>query len=523
MSVLSTIKGWFKQKGGGLIAMKQKEHYERLIDHPRINIDPDELKRIEATFRDYRGQYPKVKELNVEHERIERDFRYLNMTKEVASHMATLSVNENCEIVIGQTNDDGELIENDMNKFWQSITADTDFVRNLAKYVEPALATGGLAVKPYWDSGSRRIEFSWCLADAFIPLRMNTNSISEAVIPSVTTEVVGNETYYYTLLEFHEWEQDLYVITNELYKRKEPNGLGERVPLHSLDAYKGLQGTYTIPNLTRPQFSYFKPAGFNNINPRSPLGLGLCDNAKPTIDGINLAYDKLWKEIDNSEAIKIVSDHFLRTRTDHNGRLVEYFNKTDTVFKALPSGGNMDDMVYKDLTTDLRIGSYTEAINKFIATLEFQAGLSGNTFVFDGAKGAVTATEVVSKDSKTYQTRNKHVQELREFIIDLVISTFELAKWVKADGRTLYSGDIPTREEIGVNFDDGVFESRSSELEFYTKAERYMPTIEIIQRLFNIPMAEAQKWIDMKNQEVYQTSNEYREMKAEKDLFGSQE
>lgn len=522
MGVISTIKNWFR-KGGGIIPMKEHEYYERLIDHPRINIDPDELRRIETTFNDYRGKYPKVRELNAERERIERDYRFLNMTKEVANHMATLSINENVDVVIGQRDEDGDLIDNDMQKFWQSVTADTDFVNNLSDYVEPGLATGGLAVKPYFDSGSRKIEFAWCLADAFIPLRMNTNSIGEAVMPSVTTETKDGETHYYTLLEFHEWEEDLYVISNELYKRREPYGLGERVPLTALEAYKDLPPFQTMGGLTRPQFSHFKPAGFNNVNPRSPLGLGLCDNARSTIDGINMAYDKMWKEIDNSNAVKIVSDHFLRTKTDHQGRLVEIFDKSDTVFKALPQGGNMDEMIFKDLTSEIRIDDYVKAINKYVATLEFQVGLSSNTFVFDGAKGAVTATEVVSKDSKTYQTRNKHVKQLREFIIDLVISTFELAKWVQVDGRPLYSGEVPTRDLIGVGFDDGVFESRTSELEFYRKAEPYIPKVEIIQRLFNLPKSDAEQWLQTINMEAYQLSNEFKEMQAEKDLFGAEE
>lgn len=492
----------------------RQQGYERLIDHPRINIDPEELKRIEESFRDYRGQYPRVRELNVEHERIEREFNYLNMTKEVANHLTTLLINEKCEITIGSKGEG-----NKAQDFWRKIAASTNFLKNLTYYIEPALATGGLAVKPYWNSQSKKIEFAWCLADAFVPLRMNTNSIIEAVIPSVTTEVRGNEIIYYTLLEFHEWNDGVYTISNELYRRKTSLGLGERVPLATLNAYKGLPSKQVIPNLKRPQFAYFSPAGFNNINPRSPLGLGLCDNARSTIEGINLAYDKLWKEIDNSEAIKIVSDHFLKTKTDKRGMLVEYFDKSDTLFKALPSGGNMDDMVCKDLTSDMRIDSYVEAINKYISTLEFQVGLSSNTFVFDGAKGAVTATEIVSKDSKTYQTRNRHAKRLKQFVIDLVISTFELAKWVKLDGKTLFEGEVPKRQDINVNLDDGVFESRNSELDFYLQAEQFVPKVEIVKALFNIPQSEAEKWLKQKDLETYQSSNAFREARAESELF----
>lgn len=479
--------------------MVQNEYYQRLIDHPRINIDPDELRRIELAFKDYRGEYPRVEEISTNRERIERDFNYLNMTKEVAKHLAALTINEKCEISIGGDATEGKAV-NAIQAFWDGIADKTSFLKNLSYYTEVAFATGGLAVKPYFDGKS--ISFSWCLADAFIPLKMNTSSISEAVIPNTTMQVEGKQTYFYTLLEFHEWNGELYTLSNELYRRKTSLGLGERVPLYMVDDYKHLPTIQQIPRLKRPQFAYFKPAGFNNINPRSPLGLGLCDNARATIDGINMAYDKLWKDINNSEAIKIVSDHFLKQKVDQYGQLVEIFDKTDTVFKALPSGGNMDDMVFENLTSNMRVDAYATAINKYISTLEFQVGLSSNTFVFDGAKGAITATEVVSKDSKTYQTRNKHAKQLESFIIDLVISTFELAKWVKVNGKALYSGDIPSRKEIGVNFDDGVFESRNSELDFYLKAQGFVPKVEVIKALFDIPHSEAELWLKQKNIEV---------------------
>ena len=69
------------------------------------------------------------------------------------------------------------------------------------------LATGGLAAKPYYDAATGDFKFSWTLADTFIPLKNNTNNISEAVIPSYTQIVDGDKTYYYTLLEFHEWAE----------------------------------------------------------------------------------------------------------------------------------------------------------------------------------------------------------------------------------------------------------------------------------------------------------------------------
>src|SRR5690625_5579343 len=81
--------------------------------------------------------------------------------------------------------------------------------------------------------------------------------------------VDGDTTTHFTLLEFHEWENDVYVITNELYKSDDPDTIGTRVPLS--DEYEELQEETRITGLSRPLFNYFKPKGFNNISPHSPL------------------------------------------------------------------------------------------------------------------------------------------------------------------------------------------------------------------------------------------------------------
>src|SRR5699024_2618615 len=109
-----------------------------------------------------------------------------------------------------------------------------DFMKNFSKHVQVMLATGGLTVKPYYDASNDEFEFSWGLADTFIPLRSNSNNISEAVITSHTQAVIGDKKAYYTLLEFHEWNNGRYVITNELYRSDKSDVMGKRVPLSEL-------------------------------------------------------------------------------------------------------------------------------------------------------------------------------------------------------------------------------------------------------------------------------------------------
>ncbi|MDY4307487.1 phage portal protein [Enterococcus mundtii] len=93
-----------------------------------------------------------------------------------------------------------------------------DFKRNLSKYLEPAMALGGLVVRPYFNDQSGQVEFSWALPDAFFPLESSTNKISQCAMAFKTIKTQGNKTFYYTLLEFHEWIDGEYWVSMELYE-----------------------------------------------------------------------------------------------------------------------------------------------------------------------------------------------------------------------------------------------------------------------------------------------------------------
>jgi A118 family predicted phage portal protein len=102
-------------------------------------------------------------------------------------------------------------------------------------------------------------------------------------------------------------------------------------------------------------------------------------------------------------------------------------------------------------------------MNQFLKVYEMQVGLSTGTFSFDG-QGLKTATEVVSENSMTYQTRNSHLNNVERAIKELIVSAMELAQSMGA-----YSGEVPTLQEIELNFDDGVFLDKNAQLDYFTK------------------------------------------------------
>src|SRR5690625_5264871 len=81
---------------------------QTINDHPKINIDPQELQRINRNFIDYQGNYPKVEYINSMGHLQKRDYFYLNMSKLTAEYLAGLVFNEQCEINISDADDDKE-------------------------------------------------------------------------------------------------------------------------------------------------------------------------------------------------------------------------------------------------------------------------------------------------------------------------------------------------------------------------------------------------------------------------------
>jgi A118 family predicted phage portal protein len=190
------------------------------------------------------------------------------------------------------------------------------------------------------------------------------------------------------------------------------------------------------------------------------------------------------------------------------------------VYLALP--GSIDDMNYKDITSNIRSEQYIESINKFLTTLELQVGLSTGTFTFDG-RSVKTATQIVSENSMTYRTRNSHISNIEQFIQELIISTCELARETyNVYGVPLYSGNIPTKEDITVNFDDGIFTDKNSELSFWAMAKQagLAPTEEAIKRVHKLTDDDAADWAKkIKQEQSYEDPYEIQK-RAESTLLG---
>lgn len=493
------IKDFFRI-GGAKIGMI--ETLNQITDHPKISADPRDYERIQENKEIYRNIFDDVEYINSNNELKTRPFRSLNVSKIVARKLSKLVFNDGCEITVDKPEAD---------EFLKSVFSGTKFRKNFGEELEAGYAIGGLVLRPYVDNG--QIKISYCRADTFYPLQSNTNDISEAAIATKTTVTEGKKNVYYTLLEFHEWVNGTYRITNELYHSDRADVVGVQVSLKSLEKYADLAETSTLVGFTRPLFIYIKLAGKNNFNLNSPLSLGVIDNAKRQLKDINEKYDEFMWEVEQGQRKILASDHFFKVRYDEKGRPIRRFDTDTNVYQQLKS----DDPFISEFSPTLRSSEFIETINFILRIIEIQTGFSSGTFSFDG-QSVKTATEVISENSETFSTRSDNVLIVEEAMKELVTTIFELAS---AEG--LYSGSLDFGTNI--NFDDGVFQSQDSKAEYYSKLVTAQLTSKLraIQSIMGVTEKEARAIVSEINAETLGMDYQEQAEVNETDLYGEKE
>lgn len=487
MSLIQQIKDWFR-KGGAKLGMVKS--LTNITDDDRVSIDPMEYERIKLAKLYYKDDLPKVKYRNSYGEYRQRPLSSLNVTKLASKKLASIIFNEQCSL---------SLEDETTNEFINEVVKDNKFNMRFEQRLETAIALGGLAARPYVDDNDV-IRIAWANADQFYPLRNNTDDISECAFASRTVRTENDRNVYYTLLEFHEWDDaKTYHITNELYRSYQSDVIGEQVALETL--YPNLASELTFTDvITKPLFAYFRTPGANNKNLDSPLGVGIVDNSRNVIDAINRTHDMFVHEVRMGKRRIAVPAEMLKPTGNLYGDEVDdahpvLFDKDEDVYQGMY--GDTDKLNVTDLTSDIRSSQFKESIDYFLREFEQQIGFSSGTFSYDG-QGVKTATEVVSENSATYQTRSSYLTQVELFLNQLVNAILEVASVGQffSDGKPRWTGNVAD-VELSIHFDDGVFidkdKQRADEMQLV--AAGIMPKLEYLKRNFGLSEEDAQKWL----------------------------
>lgn len=445
-------------------------------DHKKVNANDEDYKYIDMWKRLYQGHYAEWHNLNYEHNGnpVNRRQLSMNLPKVTAKYMSKLLFNEKVKINI-----DDKAAE----EFVLNVLKTNGFTKNMERYIEYGEAMGGFVIKVYHD-GNKNVKVSFATADCMYPLSNDSENVDECIIANS----FHKNNKYYTLLEWNEWQGDVYTVTTELYQSDDPNELGTKVSLKLL--FNDIEPVVPLPPLTRPTFIYIKPNIANNKNLTSPLGISIYANALDTLKTLDLMFDSYYQEFKLGKKKVLVPSSFVKTAVNLDGSTTQYFDSTDEAFFLYQGDQDADGKSVKDISVEIRSTEFIESINAMLRIYAMQVGLSAGTFTFD-ENGLKTATEVVSEKSETYQTKNSHSQLIEQGIKEMIVSILEVGKFIEA-----YSGDIVELDTITVDFDDSIAQDEDTTINRYTNAKNQgmIPLKIALQRAWNITDAEAEEW-----------------------------
>lgn len=471
---------------------KQLDILNEITDHPRIAINDSEHQRVSNNLNYYMNRYPAVKYVNVYNKHKHRDFKPLNITKTACRRLASVIFNEQCSITVS-ANDGNSNLTAKVQTFIDDVLDTNDFKNRFEEELEKGIALGNLVARPYVDREDNQIKISWIRADQFYPLQVNVNKITSLAIAHHSSVIdANNQIKYYTLLEFHYWNQGTYVIDNELYSSNNPNIVGERVDL--AEQYPNLDARVVYDNFKYPLFAIFKTPGANNKDLSSPLGVGVIDNAKEVLDEINQAHDQYMRDIELGKRKMVIPEQMLKYDDKHQ----PYFDEIEEGYVGLSS--NQQGFKVEDITLDIRTDTYNNVLDRLIKEFEVQIGLSVGTFSNAENPGTITATQVVTDNERTYQTRSSYLTKVEHLFKELIRSILQLAIASEefSDGQGLLDITVDDIQalDIAVQFDDGVFIDQKSKVDLYVELlnNKLIPNWYAIMKINNITEEDAREW-----------------------------
>ncbi len=502
MTIRDKLHNFFTK---GKISMGFGKSLANITDDPRVNLPASEILRIREDLDYYADVFDNIKFFNTLNQQQSRKPSTLSITHQAARKLASVIFNEQVTVsVADETIDD----------FVNQVFTDNLFNLKYEEYLETAIATGGFAIRPYVDNSE--IKLAWVRADQFVPLQSNTNDIQSAVIVNRTTRSENNMMIWYSLLEFHEFDGvSNETITNELYRSSDSHEIGQQVNLSAIDAFANLPEQVVISDIVRPTFAYFKTPGKNNKSIESPLGIGIVENNKNVINAINTAQDQFYREVKLGKRRIAIDGSLMKPSAAHSNDDMNQgypvFDTDDDVFMQV--GKTKDGKpIIEDLTNDIRVNQYSDAIQLFIREFENNIGLSQGTLSTDATKSTKTATEVVSDNSDTYRTRSSYITQVEKQIKELIISIVQLATKSELfdNGKAPLTIDLVNKPlDINLHFDDGVFVDKDKQLEEDLKVAMagFMPKKQFLKRNYGLSDDDADDWLKELQAEAPETDN----------------
>lgn len=259
----------------------------------------------------------------------------------------------------------------------------------LRNWVEYGCAYGTVILKPSGDSVQ-------LYTYGQFEVTHSTNGEIDGVVFR-DNEKVGDK--WYTRLEYHRFEGDVYVITNKCYIGSTPNDTKKAIDIKQTP-WAELMEEARILNMERPLFGVLRMPHANNIDLNSPYGLPVFSEAIQELRDLDIAYSRNAKEItDSKRTVLLDSDRLLPNAK----RALPGESALPDFVKMVDGSGELGSDIYHEINPELNTDTRLKGINALLSQIGYKIGFSNGYFVFNESSGIQTATGVEAEQQRTVQ------------------------------------------------------------------------------------------------------------------------
>lgn len=278
------------------------------------------------------------------------------------------------------------------------------FKNVLREKVEDACALGGIMFKPNGNDGTACIDY--IQAGDFLVTETNSNG---DIRGAIFFDYYQSGDKYYTRLEYHRFEEDVYRITNKAFKSDRKDTLGKEILLDKVDIWTNMEEEVSIQNVDKPLFAYYKMPYNNTIDYASPLGVSVFSNAVKELRDLDIAWSRKSGEVEDSKHMTFVGPTAVQYAEQKKINLPRFLKPVDL------SDDVTKETVHEHVATLLTEQRITD-INSILSMISTKCGFSQGAFVLDRKTGQITATQVESDDRDTIET----IKDMRDALKDTI-------------------------------------------------------------------------------------------------------
>lgn len=287
---------------------------------------------------------------------------------------------------------------------------DDELTQQIRDQLEFGLASGAFVCRPYYDAEMNRITLSWYTADRFIPVDFSGKRCVSGIFIDQDVVSDGTSQTVYTKLELQKWNYGKkgvggsVDITVKLFKSNGVETLGSEVGLSTYAKWASIPPSTHIDDLEAPMFVYAPMPFTNNKAINEKFGVSLYKDGMSQLEQIDRAWDDLNWELQSSQNKVFLDEQMIETVRTSSGEIVPRLDsKEKRLYKVMDANGAVNKFmdVYSPA---IRQADITATLKTNLALLCTACGLDSGAYVYDEQAQAVTATEIRTKNQKTYQT-----------------------------------------------------------------------------------------------------------------------